>query len=332
MGTYYRVSLVMDSSINASTSRAELEAVVESKLKELNQSLSTYIPNSLINQFNALDSGQCIETDKHLKEVFKVSQLVNEQSEQRFNPAIGNLIKLWGFGSDVAEGMPDHSDIAALLKSSSFSSVFLDPAFSQTDGQGEGALCKSDQVSIDFSAVAKGYAVDVIADDLFAIGYKNLLIDIGGELKGRGKNNLGTYWTVAVEKPEVGLSREIQQVIEINNSGVATSGNYRNFFVHDGVSYAHTLDPRTGYPVQHDLLSVTVTHPQTAVADAWATALMAAGAADAIRLVLEHELSVYLVVKPGFGSEGYPGGNWSEHENGLKEWFSPEFHLSLGDG
>jgi thiamine biosynthesis lipoprotein len=149
-------------------------------------------------------------------------------------------------------------------------------------------------VSLEFSSIAKGYGVDLAADALDELGIKNFMLEVGGELQLRGHSPRGDAWRIAIERPEQGRG-SFQTAVNVSNVGVATSGDYRNYFEHEGQRYSHIIDPRTGYPVQHDLVSVTVIHPSTALADAWATALCVLGTDKALELSERLGLAVYLV-------------------------------------
>jgi len=302
MGTYYRVSIV---DVFTPQQIQDLKQRLEDSLAELNSSLSTYRPDSIISHFNKLSSNDCVAIDDHLAQVYAISREIYESSSQKFNPAVGGLVSLWGFGVAAQQGIPSASRIESALANTDFNRV------KQIEKEaGQKQLCKTGLIELDFSAVAKGYAVDVLLSELTGLGFLNVLVDIGGELKGVGHNARRKPWTIAVEKPEIigllqgddydtagGLNQAVSKIISVTDIAVATSGNYRNYFVHEGESYAHTIDPETGYPVRHELLSATVVHPQAAVADAWATAMMTAGTSGAIAMAVTNQLAVYLIAK-----------------------------------
>src|SRR5690606_31260038 len=158
-------------------------------------------------------------------------------------------------------------------------------------------------IYLDFSAIAKGYAVDVVADLLEAQGIVNMLVEIGGELVARGVNDKGEVWKVGINRPdEKEMSNELFSIIALNDKALATSGNYRNYYVVDSVRYSHTIDPRSGYPVQHGLLSATVVAPDCMTADAYATALMVMGTENAITLLDQvEELEAFLIYNDDSG-------------------------------
>ncbi len=333
MGTYYRVTLTG----TAPFSQQRVQERIEQRLGELNQTFSTYLPNSALSQFNRLSAGECLSVETSLVQVFELSEQIYQQSGRRFNPALGGLVDLWGFGATQREGVPGSEEVSKALELADFRRAFIksveEPASSE--------LCKQEAVELDFSAVAKGYAVDVIVDELRSIGFSNVLVDIGGEIKGVGEKVPGKSWVIAIERPAASGDQNgnasdesfaqagIQKALVLNGVGVATSGNYRNFFIDAGTRYAHTLDPLTGYPVVYgerdQILSASVVHEQTAAADAWATALMVAGAGTAAQLAIQHELSVYIV------SSNRIDESTTQAANGLWEWSSPQFEQYLFD-
>lgn len=352
MGTYYRISIV------ESISDPQLIAIkqnIQQALRVLNQSLSTYLPTSNLSHFNQLSPGECADIDEHLEKVYRISEKIYQQSSQSFNPAVGSLVSLWGFGPgkfateqvgvekldlDKQSGIPSAEAITKALVNTDFNLVTI------SDSVGvQKQLCKSVDLQLDFSAVAKGYAVDVLVDMLVDWGLGNVLVDIGGELKGVGFNSKGSAWTIAVEQPQdiqsqidnsgaeladgLGLVQGISKILALRDVAVATSGNYRNFFVHDGVSYAHTINSLTGYPVRHELLSATVVHSQAASADAWATAMMAMGAEEAVEMAISNQLAVYLICKQRLEKHSSVSGGWVQADSGFWAWMSPQFETYL---
>lgn len=158
---------------------------------------------------------------------------------------------------------------------------------------------RADGVRLDFSSIAKGYAVDLAADALDELGIDNFMLEVGGEIQVRGQSPRGGDWRLAIEQPDSAGGRQMIDAVALTDMGVATSGDYRNYFTQDGVRYSHLIDPRTVKPIEHDLVSVTVMHPSTMVADAWATALMIAGTAEAKTLSDINNLGVFMVSRQG---------------------------------
>jgi thiamine biosynthesis lipoprotein len=261
-------------------------AEIDSLLKVWNLSLSTYIPASEISRFNAGDSCFHFESEYFLP-VLKASKTVFEISGGAFDPTVGPIVNAWGFGPDKSM-VPDSSKVDSLKVLVGFEKISFDDT----------KVCKSlSGVKLDFSAIAKGYAVDVVADYLVDQGINDLLVEIGGEIVCRGSKPGDTPWITAIEDPTVEVyEREVLAVAELHNKAVATSGNYRNYYVRDGRKYAHTIDPSTGYPVFHELLSASVFAENCMIADAYATAFMVVGLEKAKEILKQDEaLDAYLI-------------------------------------
>lgn len=266
MGTTYKVVYLDDR-------RRDFKQEIDSLLVAFNQSLSTYIPDSEISRFNRRDTLQ-IESP-FFYPVLDASKQVFEETSGAFDPTIGTLTNIWGFGPDGAQ-MKDTVEIRDILRVVNFNLVSFDE--NQVVKQREG-------VQLDFSAIAKGYGVDVVADYLQNQGITNMLVEIGGELVGRGVNEHGELWRIGINQPdEESAADELFSIIALQDQGLATSGNYRNFYIRDGIKYSHTISPATGFPVRHGLLSATVLAENCMLADAYATAFMVMGTEDAIAL------------------------------------------------
>lgn len=259
---------------------------IDSLLKVWNLSLSTYIPESEISRFNS-GSGCFKFESKYFLPVLKTSKIVFEQSNGAFDPTVGPLVNAWGFGPDKSMA-PDSIRVDSLMRLVGYDKITFD------DNQ----VCKDlPGIKLDFSAVAKGYAVDVLADYLMAKGIDNLLVEIGGELVCKGHKNDGKLWRTAIEDPTVGpYERKVLAVVDLQDRAVATSGNYRNYYVRDGVKYVHTINPSTGYPISQKLLSASVFADDCMTADAFATSFMVLGV-DKAKEVLEKNksLDAYLI-------------------------------------
>ena len=245
------------------------EKHLDSLIHTVNQSLSTYMPDSDISRINSGDT--TVILDPYFIEVFQKSEKIYSDSEGAFDPTIGIMVNAWGFGPVEAIPDLDESKVDSLMESVGFDKLKLD----------QGKLIKSHPLTyLDFNANAKGYGVDVIGRFLESKGVKDYLVEIGGEIRARGKNTKGLPWKVAIEKPNFDGSRSFQAIIELKDESIATSGNYRKFKVDSitGEKYAHTIDSRTGYPSKSDLLSASVIGSMDcADADGYATAFMAMG-------------------------------------------------------
>jgi thiamine biosynthesis lipoprotein len=216
--------------------------------------------------------------------VFRRSRAIYDETKGAFNPAVGPLVRAWGFGPDEPETLPGDGEIRALLKLVSFEAFELRDSPPAVRKHLAGA-------QLDFGAIAPGYAVDAIGSLLERHGVTNYLVEIGGEVRARGKHPDGRGWKVGIEKPaEDPLApRRLHMVFTLQDAGLATSGNYRNFQVRDGKRIGHILNPRTGYPEPNSLLSVSVLAGDAMSADAYATAFMVMGLEEALRFVEAHD-------------------------------------------
>jgi thiamine biosynthesis lipoprotein len=204
---------------------------------------------------------------------------------------VGSLVELWGFGaSGPRDGAPSAQNVEALVAVAGHRNLRLDSESL--------SVLKDTELALDFSSVAKGYGVDVVANWLQEQGVRRYLVEVGGEMRVSGLSHRGDAWQVAIEKPDSAI-RTAAAGIALTDGAIATSGDYRNFFELDGRRYSHLIDPRTGWPVAHDLVSVTVIHPSAMLADAWATALTVLGA-EAARVVAQQQgLAVYFIQRDG---------------------------------
>lgn len=279
MGTSYSVKYIDPQGRN-------LKSGIDSVLVAFNLSLSTYIPESEISRFNR-DALIKFESP-FFYPVLKRSKEIYEKTDGAFDPTIGPLVNAWGFGPDKSKN-PDKVTVDSLRQLVNFDSIFFD----------EVSACKMMKgMKLDFSAIAKGYGVDVVAKYLMDRGIENLFVEIGGEIYCRGLNEQGKPWRVGINYPTYDTKKQemAQAVVAVYNRAIATSGNYRNYYEVDGVKYSHTIDPVTGYPVQHSLLSASVFAPDCMTADAYATAFMVLGYEKAILIdVREQDIEVYLI-------------------------------------
>lgn len=243
-----------------------LDQEILEELVAFNQSLSTYIPTSEISRLNA--SGEFTFESDFFYPVLKVSREIFESSNGTFDPSIGPLVQAWGFGPDKSLPNVDSATVDSLLSIIGFDQVQFD----------EERITMPANFQIDFSAIAKGYAVDVVAELLESKGIVNYMVEIGGEVRCRGENDQQKAWSLGIEDPTVSQTEQrLLAVVRLKDRSLATSGNYRNFYEKDGKIYAHIIDPRTGYTAKHSLLSASVFAPDCMSADAYATAFMVLG-------------------------------------------------------
>lgn len=274
MGTTYSIKINRE---NASLSGESLVTAVTEILEEINNKMSTYSEGSELSRLNRNTSADWISVSEDLYEVLAVSMEISALSAGSFDITIGPLVNLWGFGPPERQaGLPSHEQIQELLDRSGFQYLQLrsdPPAVKKTE----------EDLYLDLSAIAKGFAVDRIAEYLQEVGIDNYLVEIGGEIRARGVNEKGQSWRIGIEKPLI-EGRKVERILRLENIAMATSGNYRNFFELDGVRYSHTINPVNGYPVSHSLVSVTVLHESASYADALATAFLVMGREKAMRM------------------------------------------------
>jgi thiamine biosynthesis lipoprotein len=224
--------------------------------------------------------------------VFAAAREIASASDGAYDVTVAPLVNAWGFGPQVGAVIPPLDVLEEALGRVGEQAVELD--YEQL------RMRKQRLLELDFSSIAKGYAVDVVANWLTARGIEHFMVEIGGELRLAGSSPRGTPWRIAVEQPEASR-REIATTLELGAGSMATSGDYRNFFEVDGVRYSHAIDARTGWPVRHELVSVTVVHQSAMIADAWATALIVLGREQALRAALDNHLAVYLISRSDAG-------------------------------
>lgn len=252
---------------------------VNQLLVDFNQEMSTYIPDSKISTFNqtTIDSLD-ISQSKHFVRNVELSKEIYAKTNNWFNPAVMPLVNYWGFGYTEKKAVEeiDSNLVDSLVHLVNFDQISLK----------NGVLYKKMKgAQLDFSAIAKGDAVDEIGRFLESKGIQNYMVEIGGEVRARGKSETGRLWYVGINTPKAEAStQDVEYVIELNDRSMATSGNYRNFYEVDGKKYAHTINPKTGYPEQSTLLSATVFAEDCATADAYATAFMAMGLDPALEI------------------------------------------------
>jgi thiamine biosynthesis lipoprotein len=270
-GTTYNVSYLSMNGINYQRS-------IDSLLIEIDNSLSTYQKTSLISKFNQSDSIGTI--DPLFKAVFDISKTVYIQTDGLFDPTIAPIVNAWGFGFEKLHAT-DSSTIDSLLAFVDFNKMTIVNQKVTKDKKG---------MMLDFNAVAQGYSVEVLADLLEKKGIENYLVEVGGELKAKGLNLNDTLWRIGIDRPLPGLSeREIEAIVNLDNKSLATSGNYRKFYEKNGMKYSHTINPKTGYPVAHNLLSATVITDNCGYADAYATSFMVMGIQESKDFLAAHQ-------------------------------------------
>lgn len=273
-------------------SLSELRNAIQAALDQINDEMSTYRPDSALSRFNQAPAGTTMVLPTDFALVLKKALEISRATNGAYDVTVGPLVNLWGFGPAPERGEPPpQARIDAARQRVGWRKLKL-------DGR---RLTQPGKVYVDLSSIAKGFAVDKVANLLETQGLTNYLVEIGGELRASGEKPYGQPWRVAVERPVPGI-REVEKVIALNNLAIATSGDYRNFFEDHGKVYSHTIDPRTGYPVDHRLGSVTVLHSNCMTADGLATALTVLGPERGLAFAEDHELAVLFVVRTQDGA------------------------------
>ncbi len=291
-GTEYNITYQSD---------RDLQQEIIQELQKVDNSLSPFNDHSIITKVN---NNEDVVVNDAFKEVFQLAQTISQETNGAFDITVAPLVNLWGFGFKH-DTSPDKQAIDSLRSIIGYQKVKLN---------GSGHVLKSDpRIMLDCSAIAKGYGCDVVARFFDRLGITNYMVEIGGEVVARGKSDKQLPWRIGVSKPtddSIYFNNELQTILKITDCAMATSGNYRNFYYKDGKKYAHTIDPRTGHPVQHSLLSATVLAKDCATADAYATSFMVMGVDKAKDVLDRHkELMAYLIFSA-------PDGN-------LSVWYSP---------
>lgn len=279
----------------------DLRQEIEAELKKVDADFSMFNKQSTVSKINR---GEKAELDDSFLEVYDLARQVSDNTGGAFDVTVGPLVNAWGFGYK-AKQMPGPDKVDSLRRYVGMDKIRLTRA--------KRIEKKYPGVSLDFSAIAKGYGCDRVARMLKERGIDNYMIEIGGEIVARGINEKRLPWRIGVTKPtedSLGTGQELQTIINVTDIAMATSGNYRNFYYKGGKKYAHTIDPKTGYPVQHNILSATVLAKSCARADAYATAFMVLGMKGTMEVLKEHpELMVYLI--------------YSDSQGKNAVWFSP---------
>ena len=306
MGTTYHVKVV---STVEHVDTLKLQEKIDNVLRQVNQEMSTYIPNSEISLFNKSTSTKPVEVSVGFARVLAESIRLGELSGGKLDITVGPLVNLWGFGPEHRpDKVPSDEVLAKTRARIGLSNLHLN-----------GHMLSKDipDLYVDLSTTAKGYGVDVVAELLESNGISHYLVEIGGEMRLKGFKHTGELWAVAIEKPifdPSGAHRAVQQVIIPKDNAVATSGDYRNYFEENGQRFSHIIDPDTGKPINHNLVSVTVIAPQSMTADGLSTTLMVMGVEKGMAFAVENNIAALFIYKT---------------ENGFSESFTVKFKQYL---
>lgn len=297
-GTTYHISYISDDGNNHKTA-------IDSLLKKIDISMSTWLPGSIISRINNNDHSVIV--DQYFIDVFNKSLEVSDKTDGLFDVTVGPLVNSWGFGFTKKATM-DSITIDSLLHFIGYKMLKL---------EGNKIIKAKPEIKIDFNAIAQGYSVDVLANYLESKGIDNYLVELGGELKAKGKKE-NENWKIGIDKPieKATSERKLEAVINLNNKALATSGNYRKFYEENGQKFSHIIDPRTGYPAKQNLLSATVIADDGITADAYATAFMVMGLQKSMQFLEDNKdlkLEVYFIYDDN--------GNLKTHASeSLKKW------------
>lgn len=287
MGTQFSVKLPVGFGDHDA---AQLQQAIEAVLADDNAQMSTYEPDSEISRFNVSRSTDWQGVSPQFCERVEQSLEISATTDGAFDITVGPLVNLWGFGpGEMIDEPPGEDTIAAMLGKTGYENLHADCSM---------PAVKKDLVGLmlDMSAIGKGFAADRIAALLTSLGFDSYLVEVGGELNIRGLNASGEPWAIGIEAP-LPDQRRPHTIVHLTNTGMATSGDYRNFFETDGKVYSHTIDTRTGRPVTHTLASVTVVHDEAYRADALATALLVMGPEEGLAFAEREELAVLMLIR-----------------------------------
>ena len=285
MGTTYNIKYIV---ADGAPTAESLHKEVDRLLDNVNKQMSTYRKSSELSRFNQYKGTESFPISPQMITVVKEAIRLNGLTGGALDVTVGPLVNLWGFGPEARpDVVPTDEELAQRRAIVGINYLHVE----------NNSLSKTiPDLYVDLSTIAKGWGVDVIADYVESKGINNYMVEVGGEIRMKGKNQNKTGWRIAIEKPDVN-ERAIQEIIEPGDMAIATSGDYRNYFERNGIRYSHIINPKTGKPINHKVVSVTALHPSCMTADGLATGIMVLGEKEGIRLANEHNLAVFMVVK-----------------------------------
>ncbi|PHM64627.1 thiamine biosynthesis lipoprotein [Xenorhabdus stockiae] len=294
MGTYYSVKYVADSSV---PSPENMQKEIDRLLEEVNDQMSTYRPNSELSRFNqSHEVNTPFPVSAATAKVVKEAIRINKLTDGALDVTVGPLVNLWGFGPEGRVTKAPTEDELATRRAW----IGID----KLSVEGNSLIKSIPELYVDLSSIAKGYGVDVVAEYLASQNIGNYMVDIGGEVRTAGNNGKGTPWRIAIEKPsDSGMTQSAQEIIAPGNMAVATSGDYRNYFEQNGVRYSHTINPKTGRPIAHNLVSITVIAPSCMSADGFSTGIDVLGPEKGMEMAEKLNIPVFMIVKTKDGFE-----------------------------
>jgi len=293
MGTTYHIRAVTGAEGQQRLTR--LQAKVDQLLVQVNQQMSTYDPASELSRFNQAAAGQWFPVSGELMQVAQAARQISDATDGAFDVTVGPAVNLWRFGPDKErKHFPTDDEIAQASQLVGYQQVETQaepPALRKTEAD----------IYVDLSAIAKGYGVDVVFELIQSEGLTDFMVEIGGEVRAAGLKPNGDPWKIGIETPRDGVA-QYDLIVALRDKALATSGDYRNFFEHEGKRYSHTINPKTGRPVEHDLASVSVIHHNCMLADGYATALLVLGPEAGYNFAEEHDLAVFFQMRKEDGS------------------------------
>ena len=296
MGTTYSVK-----GFSKGIDKSLLKKEIESFLKAYNNKFSTYIDSSELSLINKAPVGKKLKVSSELLSLIKKAKTIYNKTSGYYDITVGPLVNRWGFGPLTDKGKPSSSEVSEILSKTGMDNLEIF----------ESAIVKKSDIYIDLSSIAKGDGVDGVArvlEDKFNI--KDYFVEIGGEVKVRGEKPNKQNWKIGIEKPALAKGSGIQKIISLENQSIATSGSYRNYKKYGDSVFSHLINPKTGYPVDHKTISVSVISEDCAIADAWATAFIAMGVQKSLKIAKKEGLKVYFLVKENGKIKGYTTSNF----------------------
>ena len=287
-------------------SEDDLHDSIVARLNSVDASLSMFNPSSTL---SCINRGESMKADSLITSVWNLAQSISEDTDGSFDPTVAPLVNVWGFGFKKRQ-VPDANLIDSLRSLVGWKRISIR----------NGQFYKEDpRIVMDFSAIAKGFGVDHVAELFRKMGIDNFMVEIGGEIVAQGTNPKGEAWRIGINKPNddsTCTDNELQEIIEIHNGALATSGNYCNYYIQNGRKIGHTIDPKTGYPAQQNILSSTVKAPSCAMADGYATAFMVMGMKRSQEFLQKHpQLEAYFI--------------YADEEGEFRTWHTPDFYEKI---
>ena len=289
MGTFYFIE-VIDVPVEIKIKKIELE--IKNSLIKVNKILSNWDEESEISIINKIDKTKAIKISDELNEVFRTANEINIRSNGFFDLTLDPIIELWGFGykGKQMEIIPTDKQIKKAL------SLIGQKSFLKNDFANNELTKKIKNLKINLSSIGKGYGIDLIGRKLDQLGIKNYIINIGGDILTKGYNSKKENWVIGIENPNL-KEKLIKEIVNITNKGLATSGDYKNFFTKNGNRYSHIINPKTGKPITHSTKSVTVIHENSTKADGWATAFLVLGSSEGLKIAEKEKIAVLFIDK-----------------------------------